>query len=332
MTVDERASAVTRTKKSNGRSPLLMKDREFLVAPLALALVFIVFAVWLGPAGFLTLYNIENIVIQAAPLVVMGVGVVFVLSAGELDLSFTFVVGLSAVVAALVLQATGFPALAVGSALAAGVIVGAINGALVTLARLPSFVVTLATAGVIAGISMTLSDQRSVVVNSEGFIHALGGGEVLGVPSIILWAAGVTAIAQYFLRSRRFGAHVLVVGDNRLAAEVSGIRVTRVRITVFVVAATTAAFTGLLLASRLQVGRYDFAALDLMTVITAVIIGGTRLFGGRGSVIGTVFGALLMSTLNNGLILAGLAVSQQMIFRGILILAAVALTLRERKR
>lgn len=310
----------------------LIGDREFLVAPISLVAVFVVFSIWQGGQGFLSLYNVQNIVVQAAPLVIMGVGVVFVLSAGELDLSFASVVGLSAVVAALVAQATGVAILAAGAGLLAGVVVGLVNGALVTLARLPSFVVTLATAGVIAGVAMTLSDQRSIAITSDAFIQVLGGGAVLGVPTILLWALAVVLLAQHVLRSRRFGAHVLVVGDNRLAAEASGIRVTRVRIAVFLVGSVTAAFAGLLLAGRLQVGRHDFAALDLMTVIAAVIIGGTRLFGGRGSIVGAVCGALLMATLNNGLILAGLTVSQQMIFRGLLILAAVALTLREPRR
>lgn len=310
----------------------LHRDREFLVAPVALVVVFAVFAVWLGPSGFLTLYNAQNILVQAAPLVVMSVGVVYVLSAGELDLSFAAVVGLAAVAAALAAQASGSAILAVIAGLAAGVGVGLINGLIVTLGRLPSFVVTLATAVVITGASMTLSDQRSIAITSGAFINALGGGSVLGVPSIVLWAAAVVVLAHHVLRSRRFGAHVLVVGDNRLAATASGIRVTRVRIAVFVIAGLAAAFAGLLMASRLQVGRYDFAALDLMTVIAAVIVGGTRLFGGRGSVVGAVFGAVLMATLSNGLILAGLSVSQQMIFRGLLILGAVALTLREPRR
>lgn len=310
----------------------LLQDREFLVAPAALALVFAVFAVWLGPAGFLTLYNVQNILVQAAPLVVMAVGVVYVLAAGELDLSFAAVVGLAAVVAALTAQATGVAILAILAGLATGALVGAINGLIVTIGRLPSFVVTLATAVIITGISMTISEQRSIAITSEAFIAALGGGSVLGVPSILLWATAVVVVAHHVLRSRRFGAHLLVVGDNRVAATASGIHVTRVRIAVFVVAGASAAWAGLLMASRLQVGRYDFAALDLMTVIAAVIVGGTRLFGGRGSIVGAVFGALLMATLNNGLILAGLSVSQQMIFRGVLILAAVALTLREPRR
>jgi ribose transport system permease protein len=134
-----------------------------------------------------------------------------------------------------------------------------------------------------------------------------------------------------FLRQRRYGAHVLAVGNNSSAARVSGIKVNRVRLMVLVGSAMTAALAGLLYAGRLQGARYTLGEADLMTVIAAAIVGGTSLFGGKGSVVGALIGSLLMSMLNNGLVLAGLTVSQQMIARAIIILIAVSFSLRGKK-
>lgn len=292
-------------------------------------LVLAFFGVTLWNDGFLTTRNLLNIVQQAAPITVMAVGFVFVLTAAEIDLSIGSVVALSALITAVVLQ--NYP-LVVGvlAGLGSGVAVGLINALFVTRLRLPSFLVTLAMMGLIAGVARTLTDLRSVSVLNSNFNGIFGSGKLFGVPSLVIWTVVIVGIGYFFYRQTKFGAHVHAAGDNRQAALVSGIRVQRIRTWVLVISSTSAALAGILYAGRLQAARYTLGEADMMTVIAAVIVGGTRLFGGKGSIMGALVGSLLMAMLNNGLILMGLSVSQQMIVRGAIILLAVALTLREK--
>jgi ribose transport system permease protein len=292
-------------------------------------LVLAFFAVVLRNDGFLTPRNLFNIVQQTAPITVMAVGFVFVLTAGEIDLSIGSIVAMSALVSAVVLQQ--YPLfLGVVAGLASGALVGLINGFFVAVLRLPSFLVTLATMGLVAGVARTLTDLRSIPVTNNLFNTLFGSGKLFGVPSLVFWTVAVVAVGHFVYRETKFGAHTLATGDNRQAARVSGIRVDRLRVQVLVISAVTAALAGLLYTGRLQGARYTLGESDLLTVIAAVIIGGTRLNGGAGTIFGALIGSLLMGTLNNGLILMGLSVSEQMIVRGIIILVAVALSLRER--
>jgi ribose transport system permease protein len=275
--------------------------------------------------------NLTNIVIQAAPITVMAIGMVFILSAGEIDLSIGSVVALSALSVAVTLNLTNQWWLGALVGLGLGAAVGLINGLFVTVFRLPSFLVTLATMGLVAGIARQLTDLQSVPVTDPVFINIFGGGRLLDVPILIWWTLVSAIVGWVFLRRKRFGAHVLAVGNSPSASRVSGIKVNRVRVMVLVSSGMTAALAGLLYAGRLEGARYTLGESDLMTVIAAVIVGGTSLFGGKGTVFGAVVGSLLMSMINNGLILAGLNVSQQMIVRGIIILLAVSISLRGKK-
>ena len=280
---------------------------------------------------FLTSTNLTNIVIQAAPITIMAVGAVFVLGAAEIDLSIGSTVALSALTAAIVLERVDQWWIAALAAVAVGAAVGLVNGLFVTWVRLPSFLVTLATMGLIAGLARQLSDLQSVPVTDKTFVRLFGGGELLGMSISIWWTGAAVLLGWHILRQRRFGAHVVAVGDDPAAARVSGIKVARVRLMVFVFSSVTAAVAGLLYAGRLQGAKYSLGETDLMTVIAAAIVGGTSMNGGRATVVGALVGSLLMSMINNGLILAGLNSSQQMIVRGIIILVAVSLSLRTKK-
>ncbi len=304
---------------------------QSLIVYAGFALIFLFFAITLGSSGFLTAKNLSNIVLQTAPATVMAVGLVFVLSAGEIDLSFGAIVALAALVAAIVLRDQP---LIVGilSGLGTGAAAGAVNGALVAYGRLPSFLVTLATMGVIAGVARSVSDLQSIPVTNQNFIGFFGGGSLGGIPSLIFWTVAAIAIGHLVYRHTRFGAHVLAVGDNPRAALVSGIRVARVRLAVLILSGACAGLAGLLYAGRLQAARYTLGESDLMTVIAAVIVGGTALNGGKGTVFGALVGSLMMGMLNNGLILMGLSVSYQMIIKGLIVLVAVAISLREPAR
>jgi len=168
-------------------------------------------------------------------------------------------------------------------------------------------------------------------VTDQTFANVFGTGDVGPVSSLILWTLGAVVVGHFVYRHRRFGAHVLATGDNAAAARVTGIRVDRVKLAVLVLSATAAALAGLLYAGRLQGANYNLGSSDLLLVIAAVVIGGTRLFGGSGSVVGALVGSLIMGMLNNGLILSGLSASEQLIAQGVLLLLAISLTLREPK-
>ncbi|MCZ4271288.1 ABC transporter permease [Maritalea porphyrae] len=294
-------------------------------------LIFVFFAITLGDDGFLTQRNLVNIALQTAPTTIMAIGLVFVLAAGEIDLSFGSIVAVSALASAVVLgeQPLFFGILA---GLGVGVAIGFFNGILVAYLRLPSFLVTLATMGLFAGIARTMTDLRSVPVLNSTFTDLFGSGSLFGVPSLVLWTIGAVALGHFVFRETKFGAHVLATGDNPRAAQVSGIKVPRVRMLVMMVCGACAGLAGLLYAGRLQSARYTLGESDLMTVIAAVIIGGTALNGGKGTIIGALVGSLMMGMLNNGLILMGLSVSDQMIVRGLIILIAVAISLRDVNR
>ncbi len=293
--------------------------------------IFLFFAVTLYDDGFLSPRNLTNIVLQTAPATIMAIGLVFALSAGEIDLSFGSIVAVSALSAAVAMQS--YPMLVgVLAGLGAGIAIGAFNGVLVSYLRLPSFLVTLATLGLFAGIARSMTDLRSIPVINDSFTGFFGSGKLLSVPSLVIWTIGAVAVAHVVYRHTRFGAHVLAVGDNAHAARASGIRVHRIRLYVLTLCGAMAGLAGLLYAGRLQAAKYTLGETDLMTVIAAVIVGGTALNGGKGSIIGALMGSLLMGMLNNGLILMGLRVSDQMIVRGLIILVAVAVSLRDTNR
>ena len=293
--------------------------------------IFVTFAVLLRNDGFATPSNLFNIVQQTAPVTVMAIGMVYVLTAGEIDLSIGSIVAVSALLAAVVLREWPWP-FAVICGLGVGAAIGALNGALVAYGRLPSFLVTLATMGVFAGVARRMTDLQSVPIQNDFFNAFFGSGSLFGLPSLILWTLVAVAVGYFVYRETRYGAHIHAVGDSARAARATGIKVLRVRFSVMVLSGMLAALAGLLYAGRLHGARYTLGEADLLTVIAAVIVGGTRLNGGSGTIIGALIGSLLMGILNNGLILMGYQPSDQMIARGLIILIAVALTLREPNR
>ncbi|HKC26839.1 MAG TPA: ABC transporter permease [Jatrophihabitans sp.] len=313
--------------KASGGGRIALRD--YLVYA-GLVLLVLVFSVTLRHDGFMTSDNLLNIMRQTAPDVVMAVGMVFVLSAGEIDLSIGSVVGLSAVVGTKVLQHHG-AVLGVAAALGVGLLVGLVNGICVTYFRLPSFLVTLAMLSLLAGLSQTATNLEPVAVSNQTFSSIFGSGSIGAVPSLLVWSLVAVAIGYFVYRHTRFGAHVLAAGDNADAAQVSGIRTNRVKIGVLVMSAMLAALAGLLYSGSLQGSNYQLGSSDLLAVIAAVVIGGTRLYGGRGSIIGAFAGCLILGVLNNGLILIGLTPSEQLVAQGALLLLAVLLTMRENR-
>jgi ribose transport system permease protein len=313
-----------------GLSRLRNLDYRNYVVYVGFLLILLVLAVALRDDGFFTQQNLTNILLQTAPITVMAVGTVFVLSSGEIDLSIGSVVALSSLVAATQLRDNGLVA-GIAAGLATGIVVGLVNGLLVTKLRLPSFLVTLGMMGLVIGLAQRLTGLQAVPSTNELFNGLFGSGTLAGISTLILWSLAAVGLGHYVYRHTRTGAHVLAVGDNAQASRVSGINVDRIKVGALVASGVCAAIAGMLYTGRLHGATYTLGSADLLTVIAAVVVGGTRLSGGRGTIVGALVGSLILGLLNNGLILAGLSVSEQQIARGLIILVAVALTLREDK-
>lgn len=290
--------------------------------------VLLIFSILLRDQGFLSTASFWNILRQAAIVSVIAVGMTFVIAAAEIDLSVGSVAGLGSVVTALALSHFGLIA-GILAGILLGVAIGCVNGALVAFARIPSFLVTLAMMGIAFGAAQWVTDSAPVPILDMTYIANFGGGSIGPVPGLIIWMILFVAVGSVVLKKMRFGRQVVATGANNTAAEYSGIRTARVRFRVMLLCSVSAAIAGMLYAGRLQSGRFQWGAGDEMNAIAAVILGGTALSGGRGSVIGTFFGALLMATINYGLILAGLDTSQQQIIRGVIIILAMALARRD---
>lgn len=287
--------------------------------------IFLVFAATLNDKGFLNPNNLLNIVRQTAMIAVMAVAMTFVLSAGEIDLSVGAVAGLATVTVAMAIAVAG-PLGGVLAGLATGLAVGMFNGWLTTKIGIPSFLTTLAMMGIAKGVAMWISDTAAVPILSSGYSWVFGGGSVGPIPVLMFWMAIIAGIGHVALRRSGFGRRVLATGGGETAARYSGIDTASIKFRVLVLSSCAAALAGMLYAGRLQSGRFQLGEGDELSVIAAAVLGGTSLFGGKGTVIGTIVGALMIGLINNGLILMGLEFSQQLIARGGIIILAVALS------
>jgi ribose transport system permease protein len=295
---------------------------------LGFVLIYVIFAVTLRDKGFLEIDNQLNVLRQTAFVSIMAFGTTFALSAGEIDLSIGSVVALSAMVVAVQLRDAS-PLVAVPAALSVGLVTGLANGILTTRLRVPSFLITLGTAGIVGGLARWITSLQPVPVVDNSYTFAFGSGDIGPFPTLFVWTIAVLLVAHVVYRKTTFGRQLLATGGNRIAARYSGINTTRIRIASLVICSMTAALAGLLYVGRLHSARYTLGETDLLTVIAAAVIGGTSMAGGRGSMVGALVGSLVMGVLNNGLILMGLSVTEQMIARGVIIVVAVALSLRE---
>ncbi len=321
-------SDVAATTPSAGKRRMPTRVPRGAIVYLGFLLILVVFSITLRDSGFLTLDNFLNILRQTAFVSIMAFGMTFALSAGEIDLSIGQVVALSAMVAAVLLRDTNM-FIAVPAALGIGIVVGLANGVLTTRLRVPSFLITLGMAGIIGGLSRLITETRPVPVLDDAFTEIFGSGDLGPVPSLLVWTLGALLVSHVVYRKTTFGRELLATGGNRVAARYSGIDTNRIRIASLVICSFMASLAGLLYVGRLHSARYTLGESDLLTVIAAAVIGGTSMSGGRGSMVGALVGSLVMGVLNNGLILMGLSVTEQMIARGLIIIVAVALSLRE---
>jgi ribose transport system permease protein len=308
-----------------------VKWRELVIYYIFLGVI-LLFSILLFDKGFLSGSNLMNIARQTAMTSIMAIGMTFVLSTGEIDLSFGSVVALSSIITTKILNSTGSILLAIVCGLAVGAVIGLANGLLVAKMNIPSFLVTLGMNGIVLGLARWVSNLQSIPVNNDVFTFIFGSGDIGPIPILFVWTVSLTIIGHLLLKKTPYGRRVLATGGNKISAMYSGIKVPNIKISVMLLNSVMAALAGILYSGRLHGARYTLGENDVMIVIAAVIIGGTSMNGGKGSVVGSLLGALIMGILNNGLILMGFSVDQQMIFRGLIIIVSVALTMREKRK
>ena len=274
---------------------------------------------------FLTVSNLTIIVTQVSINALLAFGVTFVIITGGIDLSLGSIVAVSGVTSAMLAHPDSYPVLIpIIMGLLAGLLMGVFNGFIITKSKIAPFIVTLGTMTIGRGLALILSDGRPVSNLSDSFNY-LGSGTVLGIPVLILIFILVFALCSIVLSKTILGRYIYAIGGNEQAARASGINIDRVKLSVYSISGLLAGLAGILLASRITTGQPNAGAGFELDAIAAVVIGGTSTAGGRGTMVGTLIGVLLIGVINNGLDLLNVTSYYQQIVMGIIIIGAVVL-------
>ncbi len=340
---------------------VLALSRFWAWAFLALMIVIFVITVPIvsnGAVNFLTVRNSQNILVAITPILLLGLGQTFVIIAAGIDLSVGWVMSLASVLSALAIRAAFnaglplFPSVVVGflAAVAGAGVVGFVNGVIIAKLKVPAFIVTLGSSFIVRGVALLMSENTTVIGLPPGiraygndalvyFIRGEAGGlyflatpEVSGellrrmdriLPYPVVLTAIVVAIAIFVLRKTQFGRHTYAIGGNIEAAIRTGIPVDRHIISLYILSSATAGIAGFLSTLRFTAGSAVIGDALLLSSIAAVIIGGVSLFGGAGSVMGTVIGALIIAVLTTGLVMLNVEAFWQFIVVGVVVIVAV---------
>lgn len=284
----------------------------------------IVFA--LSTPVFLSTANLLNISRQTSVVALISVGMTLVIITGGIDLSVGSVVGLSGTLAAAgITQFHSNPIYGALIGLAVGAVIGGMNGALISFLRVPAIIATLALLSIARGIALQSTNGRPISGLTTSFSF-LGRGEILGAPAAFIFTVILYLIGTLILRFTVIGRHIVGIGGNEEAARLAGIKVKTYRLAIYAATGLISGFAGLVLMSRLGSGQPTAGAGLELSSIAAVVLGGTRITGGQGTLIGTFFGALLITILGNGLDLMNVGSFYQLVFIGVVLLAAVVVS------
>ncbi|QND54947.1 ribose ABC transporter permease (plasmid) [Phyllobacterium sp. 628] len=314
----------TETKQALLASPLIRQYGGIVISLIILCVVFSSIS-----PRFLAFNNFMNIMQQVAVIAVAAYGMTYVILLGDIDLSVGSIIAVAGMVAAQAF-AMGFgfvPTVLI--TLAAGAIMGGLNGVLSAKLMLPSFIVTVATMGIYRGAVSLPTNGAPASIENETWL-AIGSESWLGLPIIIWIVIALFAINHIVLSRTIFGRRAYLAGGNREAAIYSGIRVDRLKIIIFMISGVMAAVSGILLSSRLSSAQTNAGMGYELDAIAAVVLGGTSLAGGVGTMVGTILGALIIGVINNGMNMLAVPYFYQLIFKGIVILFAVWLDVRSK--
>lgn len=310
-----------------GRRPSI----GYLLAEYGIILAFILLVVALSFASpyFLRMNNILNVLRQTSVNALLAIGMTFVILTGGIDLSVGSVLAFGGIVAASLASDAIYgpvvnPFLAAGAGLFGGVLLGSINGLFVSRWRMPAFVVTLGMLSMARGFTFIYTDGMPVPRIDENFL-VFGQGRFLGIPLPVIILAVVFAISWVVLYKTRYGRYIYAVGGNEKSAKISGVNTRLIVFTVYVISGALSALGGIILTARTTAGLPQAGQAYELDAIAAVVIGGTSLSGGQGTLSGTLIGALLIGVINNGLDLLGVSSYFQQVIKGAIIIGAVLL-------
>jgi ribose transport system permease protein len=324
---DERVSTLERWTR-------LLGGGWIFVLLIALIAIFTI----LRPEQFGSSFNLSMLAINAAILLVLSVGQTFVIIAGGIDLSVgTVLVFASIASAQIMLRISGAAGGTYGTtqggwgvvfiglivALASGAFWGAVNGALVAAARIPPLIVTLGTFGMALGFAQVLTNGTDIRAVPEILVDAIGSGAIAGVPVLVVIAAAVALVGAIVLHLTRFGVHVFAIGSDKEAARRAGIQVGRKLVAIYVLSGTLAGLAAMMSTARFATTTIGGHTMDNLSTISAVVLGGTSLFGGIGSIAGTVVGVFIPIVLLNGFVILGIPPFWQTVATGAVLILAV---------
>lgn len=280
---------------------------------------------------FFTVHNLFEITLQAAVFAIIAAGETFVIFSGGIDLSVGSVFAFASIVGGLVFQLTGSTVLSIFATILAGMFAGLINGAFITKLRVPPFVATLGMMGIARGFALILCKGIPIYGLTKGYMW-LGQGKIFGVipvPTIIV--AIIFALAFFVLKYTKFGRFTYAIGSNAEATRLSGININRVTLGIYTISGMLAAAAAIVESARLGTIQPAGGNGYELLAIGAVVIGGTSLFGGEGDIIATLIGALIVTTIRNGLNILGVYAFWQYVVNGLIIIIAVAIDQARRR-
>jgi ribose transport system permease protein len=295
-----------------------------------LLLICVVFA--LGSSDFLTASNLLNVALQTSIIAIIAIGMSFVIFTAGIDLSVGSMMALAGAIAAGMAVRQGMDTyVSITIGLGIGLLLGAVNGLMIVKGGIPPFVATLSMLAIARGLTLVYTEGRPIAGLDERFIY-WGTGQVLGIPLPVIIMAVIAVIAHIITRYTPFGLHVYSTGGNEETTRLAGVSPDRIKIAVYMISGFLAALGGILLTARLWSAQPNAAVGWELDAIAAPVLGGTSLFGGVGSIGGTVVGAFIIGVLSNGLNLMGVPSYYQQVIKGLVFILAVTVDLINKRR
>lgn len=295
--------------------------------PLIFMVILVVVFTTMSPR-FLSLDNFSTVLEQGTVLLVTALGATFIIMAGSIDISLGAIVAVSALVAAMTAGSLG--ALAIVPAVAVGALCGCVNGLLVSVGKVPSFVATLGTQVVFRGLVLYFTKGAPVEISSEGFLDTYAS-VTFGVPHTVMIGLALAVLAWAIFRFTVFGREVLAIGGGERVSILTGIPVKRVKIVMFVLLGALCGMAGVLQGARTMAATSQLGLGLELDVIASVVVGGTPLTGGLGSIANTILGVMIITLLSNGMNMAGVDPYLQNIIKGFVLITAVYINIDRKK-
>ncbi|PTQ85408.1 ribose ABC transporter membrane protein /monosaccharide ABC transporter membrane protein (CUT2 family) [Trichococcus patagoniensis] len=316
-------------KSNKEKGPATKKLNK--LGPLLALVVLIIFVTIMNP-NFLAPANLLNLLRQVSTNALIAFGMTFVIITGGIDLSVGSTLALSSALMAGMIASGLNPVIAMGIGLLLGAFLGACNGVMITKGKMAPFIATLATMTIYRGLTLVYTDGNPITGIGDSFIFKyMGRGYLFGIPFPVVVMLLFFGVLYVLLHKMTFGRKTFALGGNEKAAFIAGIKSDRIKIAIYSISGLMAAVAGIIITSRLNSAQPTAGNAYEMDAIASVVLGGTSLSGGRGRLVGTLIGALIIGTLNNGLNLLGVSSFYQQVVKGVVIIIAVLLDRKNKK-